>query len=223
MKMKKTIVSMLILLLLAVSICSAAQTVLDQVGHTMVGYVYGSVVFNVALNDAVPFDLESPSISENPSPLTSLAGLNIGTYTLQTNTDFKLYITHDALHLVERTFGTTYTDSQGNEVEDPGTVSAIDYRLYLQTGPNGTFVSCLSDSNAALSTGEVETAFQNQILLQGRDIDLPNQGIYLSLEDPSTITDPDTNETTTSTSVTVQQLKAGTYKSNIYFYLVVGT
>ena len=222
--MKKAFVSLLVLLILSVCICSADEVAMDYISHAMTGFVYGSVVFNVSLNDSVPFDLESPSVSENPYPTSSISGLNIGTYTLQTNTDFKLYITHDKLHLVERTFGTTYTDAQGNVVEDPGTVSEINYRLYLQTGPTGSFVSCLSDANAALSGGTaVESAFQNQILIQGRDIDLPNQNIFLSLEDPTSVTDPDTHETTTGTNVTVNQLKAGTYKSNIYFYLVVGT
>lgn len=220
---KKTF-TLLIMIALCVSFCFAVESVSDSVGHTMIGYIYGSIFFDVSLNESVPFDLESPEVMENPTPATNMSGLRIGTYTLQTNTDFKLYIVHDKLHLVERTFGVTYIDSHGNEVEDPGTLSEIDYRLYLQTGPTGTFLSCKSDLNASISDySNIDVAFQNKMVIQGRDIDLPNQGIYLSLEDPSSITDSETGQTITSTNVTVNQLKSGTYKSNIYFYLVVGT
>lgn len=203
----------------------ADESIEDNLGHQMIGYVYGSVSFDVSINDSVPFDLESETVQENLNPTTSISGLQIGTYSLVTNTYFKLYITHDKLHLVDRTFGTTYVNEDGDEVEDPGTLSEIDYRFYMATGSTGSFLSCKSDPNAALSTySGISTIFQNQILIQGRDIDLPNQGLYLSLEDHPTVTDSQTGiSTTLTTAQAVNSLKAGTYKSNIYFYLIVET
>ncbi len=211
--MRRTLIAIIMALTACLPLYSIEASK-DSVSHNMVGYVYGSVSFNVSLNEAVPFDLESSTVAENPHPTTVLGGLTIGTYSLITNVDFRLYVTHDKLHLVERTFGTTYTDSNGNTVEDPGTLSEIDYRLYMATGPTGSFLSCLSDGNAYISAyASITTAFTNQILIQGNQIDLPNQNMYLTLED----------HTSTTTAQTVNNLKAGTYKSNIYFYLIVET
>ncbi len=222
MKTKLSLILIITYICLSLCYAFADEKEKDAVKHEMIGYVYGSVTFNVSINDSVPFDLDSNIIQENLNYATRISGLEIGTYTLITNTVFKLYVTHDKLHLVDRTFGTTYTDSNGKVIEDPGTISEIDYRLYMETGPTGSFLSSKSDSNAYISDySNIATRFSNQILIQGENISLPNQGIHLSLEDQTTITDPVTNETETSTAITVQKLKAGKYISNIYFYLVV--
>ena len=208
-----TIITMLILLPLFASV----DTIKDNGIQNLIGYVYSGVSFTVSLNGNVPFNLESNAVKENPSPAVSIKGLQIGTYSLEANTAIKLYIAHDKLHLVDRTFGTSYTNDQGILINDPGTLSEIDYRLYLKTGPTGSFLSCKSADNASVTDYSLLDSITEKMLIQGNSVSLTEQGMYLSLEDPTT------KNGETNTTNTVESLKAGTYSSNIYFYLEVGS
>ena len=176
-----------------------------QLRQSLVGYVYGSTAFTVTIiEEVLPFNLESSAVAENPTPTTKTGGLRIGYYSLTSNIEgFKMYILHDKLHLVARTFGV-----------DDKTLSDIDYRLYLELGSSIRFKSCLS----AINPEEPETE-SNCITIMGSDssswmetgvISLIDQSIFISLED------------STEGPATVAELKAGTYSSNIYFYIEAG-
>jgi len=170
----------------------------------LIGYIYSNVTFSVSLLEEVfPFDISNSSYAEDSTTPTSVNGLNIGTYTLSsTSTSFKLYVAHDKLTVVERTFGI-----------DDGTLSEIDYRLYMQMGGSTTFSCCLSDSNPDLDVSGGDTlSFSNCILISSSAISLSDQNIYVCLYDH---TGGDT------TADTVENLMSGTYSSNIYFYLEV--
>lgn len=198
--MKKIIIAILIVL---VGFSVAAETK-ETLVQPLVGYLYGEISFSVNLLDEVlPFNLASPEVAERTTS-NMLSGLRIGTYSLvASNVTFKLYVTHSQMFLKERIFG----------IEDEGTLSAIDYRLYMETGSNSNFQSCLSDNSPSIETyANLANAFTNKILIEGLSIDYTNQGLYVSLED----------HTKTTTEATVNALKAGTYASDIYFYLEVG-
>ncbi len=170
----------------------------------LTGYIYSNVTFSVSLLEEVfPFDLNNSSYAEDTTSPTSVNGLKIGTYSLSsTSTSFKLYVSHDKLTVVERTFGI-----------DDGTISEIDYRLYLQMGSSTTFSCCLSDSNPDVDVSSNESlSFTNCILISSSAISLSSQNIYVCLYDHA---GGDT------TADTVDELMAGTYSSNIYFYLEV--
>ena len=191
----------------------AVEKAIENGSLPLTGYVYSSVKLEVTIDGSIPFDLETPSVQENPNPTQSIQGLRIGSYNLKCNMTFKLYITHDKLHLVARQFGTTYYDEDQLK-NDPGTLSAIDYRLYANTGISGGFVSCLSNTSPEYDGNDFDSQFTtNRILITGNNLDLTSQGLFVSLEDNS-------GDTTTSEKVTA--LKAGLYSSNIYFYFVVG-
>ena len=142
--------------------------------------------------------------------LSQIKGLRVGTYSLESNvTDFVLYIAHDPLILVNRTFGT-----EGDE----GTISNIDYRLYMEMG-GSSFKSCLSDNSAGGSGWTAKNATVKMQLSGTDTTDWPvgttyfsNKGLYVSLQD----------RTGGSTANTVAKLMAGTYSSTIYFYLEGG-
>lgn len=198
--MKKIIIAILIVL---VGFSAAAETK-ETLVQPLVGYLYGEISFSVNLIDEVlPFNLASPEVAERTTS-NMLSGLRIGTYSLiASNVSFKLYVTHGKMVLKERIFG----------IEDEGTLSAIDYRLYMETGSNNNFQSCLSDISPNVeSYSNLANAFTNKILIDGQSINYTNQGFYVSLED----------RTMQTTEATVAALKAGTYASDIYFYLEVG-
>ncbi len=170
----------------------------------LTGYIYSNVTFSVSLLDEVfPFDLSNSSYAEDTSSPTSVNGLNIGTYSLSSSsTSFKLYVAHDKLTIVERTFGI-----------DDGTLSEIDYRLYMQMGSSTTFDCCLSDSNPNLDVSGGDTlSFSNCIYIKSSAINLSSQNIYVCLYD---------HTGGSTTADTVNNLMSGTYSSNIYFYLEV--
>ena len=200
--MRKTpFVVLLILFLIPASLFAVTTEVRI---HPLIGYVYGAVSFSVEFFDEVlPFNLASDVVAQNSS-VFSVGGLRVGKYTLQaSNMNFTLYIAHEKLLLKERIFG----------IEDDGTLSSIDYRLYLETGTSGSFLSCLGDDNPDLEAfSNLSTAFQNKMVISGSSVDYQDQGIWISLEDL----------TSGSTAETVRNLKAGSYASNIYFYLETG-
>ncbi len=170
----------------------------------LTGYIYSNVTFSVSLLDEVfPFNLSDSNFAEDGASPTTVRGLRIGKYTLSsTSTSFKLYVTHDNLKIVERTFGI-----------DDGTISQIDYRLYLQMGSSSVFDCCTSDTSPDVDVSSGGTlSFSNKILISGNSINLQDQNIYICLYDHSG---------GGTTSDTVNNLMSGTYSSNIYFYLEV--
>ena len=178
----------------------------------MRGHVFGTTTFSVSiLSSAIPFDLEGSNVAENINYTTTLGGLQIGAYTLKSNTTtFALYVAHDALVLTDRSYG-----AEG----DPGTLSSINYRLYMETA-NGGFKSCLSDDGLGQTTWSAKNA-SIKMVLSGTDstdwpantTELSNKKMYISLED----------RTSGTTADTVADLMAGTYSSTIYFLLEGGT
>ena len=205
----------LVMILFMTALCRlfAVEKAIENGSLPLTGYVYSSVKLEVTIDGSIPFDIELAEVQENPNPTQSIQGLRIGSYNLKCNMTFKLYITHDKLHLVARQFGTTYY-SEEQLMNDPGTLSEIDYRLYANAGITTGFVSCVSNASPDYDGNSFDTQFtSNRILITGNNLDLTNQGLYISLEDNS-------GDTTTSEKVTA--LKAGLYSSNIYFYFVVG-
>lgn len=207
----KKIIALSVLLIVAPLIVLFADTPIVS-PFQLRGYVYGATTFSVSmLEAALPFNLESPDVEDNPNYLSQLKGLRVGSYSLESNvTDFVLYIAHDPLVLVNRTFGT-----EGDE----GTISTIEYRLYMEMGGN-SYKSCLSDSSAGGSGWTAKTANVNMQLSGTNSTDWPvgttyfsNKGLYVSLEDHSD---------GRTTAETVAELMAGTYSSTIYFYLEGG-
>ena len=190
--MKKRIITLLILLaaLSFVFSCDGVQP--------LTGYIYSNVTFSVDISSE-PFNLTNPVLSdESAGPVFS-----IGSYSLSaTSSSFNLYVTHDKLHLIERTYGV-----------DDGTLASIDYKLHMMLGPNGV-ESCLSDNNPDLDVynGDTFVSLTNYIKVSGFSASLTDQGFYVSLYD----------HTKGTTADTVNALMAGTYASNIYFYLEVG-
>lgn len=194
--MKRIMVSLLILLISLISVFAY-----DGV-QPLTGYIYSSVSFSVDISSE-PFNLANPLLSDDSASPTYINGLRIGNFSLMaTSSKFNLYVTHDKLHLIERTYGV-----------DDGTLSSIDYRLFMELGPTG-FSSCLSDSTPDIDvyTGNPFSALRNYILISGFSASLEEQGFFVSLYD----------HTMSTTSETVNELMAGTYASNIYFYLEVG-
>ncbi len=202
--MKKICILIVILLAAHLAFADTQPPTPDAI-QPLTGYIYSNVSFSVALLEEVfPFDLTNTLLAEDTATPSAVNGLRIGTYSLQsTGTTFKLYVTHDRLTVVERTFGT-----------DDGTISNIDYRLYMQLGNLTNFKYCASATTpeATISNGAVTTNFDNCILFSGSTIDLINQSIYVCLYD---------HAGGNTTAATVNKLMGGTYSSNIYFYLEV--
>jgi len=173
----------------------------------LTGYIYSNVTFSITIfEEYLPFDLTNSDYAEDSSSPTYAKGVNIGSYTLSsTSTVFKLYVTHDKLTLVDRTFGI-----------DDGTLSEIDYYLYMQMGSSTTFACCLSDTAPDVDvSGGDSLSFTNKILIEGSiisKVNLLDQNLYICLYDHNG------GETTAET---VEKLMNGTYSSNIYFYLEV--
>lgn len=199
----KKIVSSLILLFVAFV---AWAEVSAPYAHYMLGHVESATDFSVSiLEEVLPFDLDGSDVAYNANYTTQIKGLRIGSYSLISNTDkFELYITHSKLKLRDAA-----------RANDEGTLSEIDYRLYVIADYHNTkFLTCLSDANAS----NPESA-SNKVLVAGNNRDvwpsgasmcsIINQSIYLSLED----------STRGTTAATLADLKGGTYESTIYFML----
>ena len=177
----------------------------DWYAHYLLGYVESSITFSLEIiQEVLPFNLDSAEVKENTST-TEVVGLRIGSYSLvSNNSTFSLYVTHSPLTLSAAASGSS-----------SGTVSSIDYRLYMFTGVNREFKSALSDSNPAspasaekrieIHGSEVWSALANPIL------SIVNESLYVSLED---------NTGGDTTAQRVEKLKAGTYESDIYFLLM---
>lgn len=196
--MRKTI--LLILVLLVSTFLSAADF-----DHYMIGYVGTVAEISLEIDESViPFNLDSPDIRKTGS---GVQGLRIGSYTFVTNSDlFELIITH-----------TPFTLRGTPGINDPGTLSQINYRLY--TFLRGTlYESCLGTSDAiarypetAGSGYKIRIAYDNNQGLYTPNtedyLSIVNQSIYVNLEDT----------TAGTTEATVAALVSGMYESIIYF------
>lgn len=200
--MKKIIMITMLILLACGSLFAWTS---DWYAHYLLGYVEASITFSLdIIQEVLPFDLDSVEVKENTST-TDVVGLRIGSYSLvSNNSNFSLFVTHSPLTL-------SVPASESNT----GTVTSIDYRLYMFTGVNREFKSTLSASNPA-SPASAESRIEikgNEVWSSavGPILSIVNQSLYLSLEDH---TDGDT------TAQRVEKLKAGTYESDIYFILI---
>ncbi|MCQ2412510.1 MAG: hypothetical protein MJ057_06090 [Sphaerochaetaceae bacterium] len=172
----------------------------------MIGHVDSATDFSVSiLEEALPFDLDGSDVAYNPNYQTQIRGLRIGSYSLLSNSgNFELLISHSKLTLRDAT-----------RANDEGTLSQIDYRLYVIADYRNTkFLSCLSDSNASnpdSASNRVRVAGDNpDVWPSGASMcSIVNQSIYVSLDD----------NTRGSTAATIADLKGGTYESTIYFML----
>lgn len=199
----KKIVSIMILLCIAFA---AFAAVVAPYAHYMIGHVDSATDFSVSiLEEVLPFDLDGSDVSYNPNWQSQITGLRIGQYSLLSNTGaFKLYVTHTKLNLRD-----------SSRVADEGTLSEIDYRLYMVADYRNTrFLSCLSDANASSpdsATNSICVSGDNpNVWPDGTSMcTIVNQSIYVSLED----------NTRGTTDATVADLKSGTYESTIYFML----
>ena len=73
----------------------------------LTGFIYSNVTFSVQiLNEVIPFNLANPVLADDSLTPTYINGLRIADFSLtSTSSSFRLYITHDKLHLIERTYG----------------------------------------------------------------------------------------------------------------------
>ena len=136
-------------------------------------------------------------------------GLQIGTYSLVTNSSVTLYVAHTKLELKQAFLAAE---------NETGTLDNIDYVLYVVTDSSmGTFSYCYSNSAASAPAG-INTENESVVITgTGSNNNIfrrVNQGLYISLDDRQ-------NPNTTSTSIAA--LKAGTYESTIYFLIEEGT
>lgn len=199
----KKIVSSLILLFVAFV---AWAEVSAPYAHYMLGHVNSATDFSVSiLEEVLPFDLDGSDVAYNDNYTTQIKGLRIGSYSLISNTKFfELYITHSKLKLRDAA-----------RANDGGTLSEIDYRLYVIADYHNTkFLSCLSDTNAANPDSAAKSicvsASNENIWPSGASMcSIIDQSIYVSLHD----------NTRGTTADTLADLKGGTYESTIYFML----
>ena len=193
-KMKKTITTLLLLLMLSISAAFCATTVDTPLSFYLLGSVRANASLSISMFEEVfPFDLDGSEVSYNTSTEV-VYGLRIGEYTMVSNASTTtLYITHTPLILE----GTDGSDLNGKHRK-------IDYRLYAMVNVGDVvFKSCVSDTSANLPT--VAT---NCINISGA-LRLVNKSLYISLDEGSA----------DATQAAIGNLKEGIYKSNIYFLL----
>lgn len=172
-------------------------TVDDPMAHYMLGYVNAVASFSVSLDEEVfPFDLDGADVAYNSSYDSSILGLRIGQYTLVSNVSSSvLYMAHTPL-VLDGTDGS----------EENGKLRQIDYRLYAVVEDHGVvFSSCISDPNAAAAN----SAINNIAISSNSTMRLVNKSLYVSLDDGNG-----------TTAESLENLKSGTYRSNIYFLLM---
>lgn len=195
----KKVLFLLLLLLFVFSLPAA------DFSHYLIGFVGTVAEISLEIDESViPFNLDSPDIRKTGS---GVQGLRIGSYTFVTNSDtFELLITH-----------TPFTLKSTAGVNDPGTLTQINYRLY--TFLRGTqYESCLGTSESIAKFPETaSTEYRIRIAYDSNQglynvnsndyLSIVNQSIYVNLEDSSQ----------GSTADTVEALKSGVYESTIYF------
>ena len=120
--MKKILSCILVFLLSSVSLF--ALDMLQSYTQPLIGYILKSINFSVdIMEEVLPFDLQSSNVNPANGSASSLSGLRIGNYSLESNCDVKLYVAHTKLYLSGRIFG----------IGDAGTLSAIDYTFHSST------------------------------------------------------------------------------------------
>lgn len=193
-KVKKTITTLLLVLMFSISAAFCATTVDTPISFYLLGSVRANASLSVSMFEEVfPFDLDGAEVSYNTAT-DVVYGLRIGEYTMVSNSNsIVLYITHTPLVLE----GTDGSDANGKHRK-------IDYRLYAMVNVDGVvFKSCTSDANASIPESAT-----NIIELAG-SYRLVNKSLYISLDEGSA----------SATEAAVANLTEGTYKSNIYFLL----
>lgn len=191
--MKKVLLIVLLAFLILLPAFSD-QTIYAPLVQYMLGHVDSAVEFGIEiLEEVLPFDLDGRDVAYNPTPDSTISGLQIGSYSLVSNTRyFDLYITHTPLVLIT-------TPIAGETC----TLETIDYRLYMVMN-YGT-----SLFNHCLSSGSIQISGDNYSIWDVDDSMLiVREGLFVSLDD---------GNGTTATSV--GNLKAGTYSSTITFEL----
>ncbi len=202
----------LISTILILFLCPPVFAELSQYPYTpylVMGYVGSQTSFDVTITEAVlPINFEDSRVAFNTN-LTRINGLQIGTYSLVTNSSVTIYVAHTKLELKQAFLAAE---------NETGTLDNIDYVLYVVTDSSmGTFSYCYSNSAASAPAG-INTANESVVITgTGSNNNIfrrVNQGLYISLDDRQ-------NPNTTSTSIAA--LKAGTYESTIYFLIEEGT
>ncbi len=161
--MRKALTALLLILLLSPFLLFADAPVVgfgSSQGHYLFGQIRQNLLFEVNIReDALPFNLDAPQVQYNAAYQSVATGINIGTYTLVSNSPYvKLTVSHNAL--VNRDAG----------IQSHNT---INYRLYLMTGTGSSFVSTTGD------VVEIDgTAFANDGL-----VDLSNRYMYVTLDE----------------------------------------
>ena len=188
--------------------------------HFVMGYIDSNTTFSVnMLNEVLPFDLESKEVVM--SAATNVKGIRIGTFSILSNTkDFRVFVAHTPL----------FWDSTSAVNGDTKTETSIDYRMYLILGNEDIFKDSMSypaptelTINIQGRTDEENNNDDTYITLSGHDPDVwPNsvsgilsvvrQSIYVRLE-----VSGDTDGTLTAARI--ENLKAGNYVSDVYFFL----
>ena len=154
--MKKALSALLLILLLSPILLFAdvAQP------HYLFGQIGQNLLFEVNIREeALPFNLDAPQVQYNAAYLSVATGINIGTYTLVSNSPYvKLTVSHNPL--VNRDAGITENNT-------------INYRLYVMTGTGSSFVS---------TTGDVIEISGIDFVQDGL-VNLSNKYMYVTLDE----------------------------------------
>ena len=161
--MKKALTALLLILLLSPILLFAdapAIGVGSSQGHYLFGQIRQNLLFEVNIReDALPFNLDAPQVQYNAAYQTVATGINIGTYTLVSNSPYvKLTVSHNPL--VNRDAGITENNT-------------INYRLYLMTGTGSSFVS---------TTGDV-VEINGTLFAEDDLVNLSNRYMYVTLDE----------------------------------------
>ena len=206
--MRKTI----LLIILIFLICPPVFAEFVEYPYTpflVMGYIGSQTSFDVTINEAIlPLDFTDSRIAYNSNP-ERINGIQIGSYSLVTNSSVTLYIAHTKLELKQAFL---------NAESETGSLDNIDYVLYVVTDSSrGQFSYCYSNSSASAPSGITTENERIQISGSGTNNQVfrrINQGLYLSLDD---------RQTPNSTATSITNLKSGTYESTIYFLIEEGS
>lgn len=134
----------------------------DAYPHYLLGQIRKDVFFEVTvLEEAIPFDLDSPLVQYNENYQSIATGIRIGTYRLISNTPgIELRITHTPLVHVD----TSLTEN-----------NTIDYRLYFLMGTENNPTSFIS------TTGS-EMILSGASVQDNGAISLVDKNIYVTLD-----------------------------------------
>ena len=93
----------LVLAIFLVSFTSVFAGRLQVQVQPLIGYILKEVSFSIEImNEELPFDLQSETVNPANGSVSTLSGLRIGTYSLESNCNVSLYVAHTKLYQIGR-------------------------------------------------------------------------------------------------------------------------